>query len=161
MKNNAIRDSMAGVGGLYQVPNFNSLQLANGYKCPTAACATPPELANLKTPAANPTNTQIIRELTRAKVAAQPSALPTTKHPHHYTTGARMMKRLQIIAAIIYALAGIAAFGHSAANVYTPCPDTGEYCSSDTSQAAIGGIIAGIFWPLYLSWELATTQEGQ
>lgn len=75
MKIHTIKNSMAGVGGLYQAPNFNDLQLANGYKCPTAACAAPSELANLKSPADQPTNAQIVADLTRAKIAFQLSAI--------------------------------------------------------------------------------------
>lgn len=75
MKNNAKKYSMAGVGGLYQIPNFNNLQLANGSKCPTEACAAPSELANLKSPQDRPTNADILADLNRAKCAFQLRAI--------------------------------------------------------------------------------------
>jgi len=47
-----------------------------------------------------------------------------------------------------YALAGTLAFGHSAANFECHHQNPPQ-CSF---SAAIGGLFAGVTWPLYLSW---------
>lgn len=63
-----------------------------------------------------------------------------------------------LIGVTAYVLAAIVTFGHAAANhVYNCKPIPGwEICSGDreTGEKAINGILSGLVWPLYWSWEV-------
>lgn len=58
------------------------------------------------------------------------------------------MSRNLLAAVTLYVACGILAFGHSAAK---PCPPKSTFCATDTQ--ILGGLFAGIFWPLYWSKE--------
>lgn len=53
--------------------------------------------------------------------------------------------------ALVYAAIGILAFGHSSAEAVKDCRDSAiyDFCTMD---APIGGLFAGVFWPMYASW---------
>lgn len=51
----------------------------------------------------------------------------------------------------LYIVSGVAAFGHSAASSASACMATDLPCQK--GQAAIGGLFAAFFSPLYWSWE--------
>lgn len=56
---------------------------------------------------------------------------------------------------VAYAAIAIVTFGHSAADEPLTCPPEARYCldSDMTGRAVMGGILAGMLWPLYWSWE--------
>ncbi|CAB4137262.1 hypothetical protein UFOVP319_19 [uncultured Caudovirales phage] len=56
-------------------------------------------------------------------------------------------ERAALIGALAYAAAAIATFGHAAQNAATRNPDM------PSDIAASAGLLAGIAWPLYWSWE--------
>lgn len=68
--------------------------------------------------------------------------------------------RRSTIGLLAYAAIGILSFGHSAAlrqnqenAKYEACKkDPKAYCWRDNMLAPIGGIMAGLVWPLYWSW---------
>lgn len=72
------------------------------------------------------------------------------------------MKRKRITAgAVAYALCGVVAFGHAAAGAqkvedaeYAACTAKRDSICIDGGRAAISGTVAGMLWPLYLSWEI-------
>lgn len=55
-----------------------------------------------------------------------------------------------ILAAVIYLLAAILTFGHSASR--STLGDTPMV--SAVERRAATGVMAGLFWPLYWSWEM-------
>ncbi len=54
-----------------------------------------------------------------------------------------------ILAAVIYILVAILTFGHAAANASV----TPEHFDPSGDRTATG-VMAGLFWPLYWSWEM-------
>lgn len=72
-------------------------------------------------------------------------------------------KEWLIFLGAIYLVIGIFSFGHSAAGTYNREQAEYQKCRAATKagfcmnmasvDAVINGIGAGIFWPLYLSWE--------
>ena len=62
------------------------------------------------------------------------------------------MSKWQEALLALYMVSGIAAFGHSAANSAGYCVPTDMPCQK--GQAAMGGLFAAVFNPLYWSWEL-------
>lgn len=60
-----------------------------------------------------------------------------------------------IAAAILCALVGIVTFGHSAAR--STLGDTPM--ASAVERRAADGVMAGMFWPLYWSWEAFEEKE--
>ena len=60
-----------------------------------------------------------------------------------------------ILAAVIYILVAILTFGHSAAR--STLGDTPM--ASAVERRAADGMMAGIFWPLYWSWEAFEEKE--
>jgi len=67
-----------------------------------------------------------------------------------------MRVKLITIAALAYGAVGVLVFGHAAANCTNAydgfAGKKGEECPPDIAIAA--GTVAGIAWPLYLSWSL-------
>lgn len=57
-----------------------------------------------------------------------------------------------------YALIGVIAFGHAAADEPLHCPPKANLClDTDMRSSAIGkGLVAGVAWPLYFSWVAAS-----
>lgn len=66
-----------------------------------------------------------------------------------------MSQRHRNIAAAIYLAGAVIAFGHSAAGNSGRCNLPAEIAEGGCmGQAAIAGLFAGTFWPLYWSWEV-------
>jgi hypothetical protein len=61
------------------------------------------------------------------------------------------------IAIAAYATVAVVTFGHSAADEPLECPERAIYCTRSDMQmrAVAGGLLAGVTWPLYWSWEIA------
>ena len=70
---------------------------------------------------------------------------------------ARVRRHYSTIAIVAYAFIAIVTFGHSAARKPLDCPERAVYCfrSDLRSHAVMSGLVAGMMWPLYWSWELA------
>lgn len=71
-----------------------------------------------------------------------------------------MGERILAFSAAVYLFCGVIAFGHAAAEAdrvakvqQAECRASNSlYCG--TPMPAINGAMAGLLWPLYLSWEL-------
>lgn len=71
------------------------------------------------------------------------------------------MMRIKMVLVAAYALVGVATFGHCAGQIYRQ--DQAEYaacrakpdavCFRTPELAPVSGVVAGVFWPLYWSWE--------
>ena len=62
------------------------------------------------------------------------------------------MKRARIFAGLYLSVA-VATFGHSAGSAM-PCHDITGAHPCNSAEDSIAGIFAGLFWPLYWSWEV-------
>lgn len=65
------------------------------------------------------------------------------------------MQRIKIAALSFYAAMAIATFGHAAAArdvEYAACEQK-RWCG--LNDGGLRGFVAGVFWPLYWSWEAA------
>jgi hypothetical protein len=69
-----------------------------------------------------------------------------------------MDERKAIVAGVIYGIAAIITFGHGAANTGTRCLKDEAVCNANL-DAPMNGMMAGVFWPFYWSWEVASQFE--